>query len=107
MFLFKKIMFWCPDENNLATKLWEKVCKKTRKEDFNKINFWQKFIRKIFFILINAVTTIFFQKTIFYMNEVKQNIMHLHQIFIFCKEIKIKIKLSIFLYTDYIDKPNF
>ena len=72
MFLFKKIMFWCPDENNLATKLWEKVCKKTRKEDFNKINFWQKFIRKIFFILINAVTTIFFQKKIFYMNEVKR-----------------------------------
>jgi hypothetical protein len=72
MFLFKKIMFWCLNQKNLATKLGKKSVKKTRKEDFNKINFWQKFIRKIFFILINAVTTIFFQKTIFYMNEVKR-----------------------------------
>jgi hypothetical protein len=87
MFLFKKIMFWCPDENNLATKLWEKVCKKTRKEDFNKINFWQKFIRKIFFILINAVTTIFFQKTIFYMNEVKR-IIHALRFSFFVKKLR-------------------
>jgi hypothetical protein len=96
-----------PQPKKFGNKTWKKVSKKNKEKDFNKINFWQKFIRKIFFILINAVTTIFFQKTIFYMNEVKQNIMHLHQIFIFCKEIKIKIKLSIFLYTDYIDKPNF
>jgi hypothetical protein len=87
MFLLKKIMFWCLNQKNLATKLGKKSVKKTRKEDFNKINFWQKFIRKIFFILINAVTTIFFQKTIFYMNEVKQNI-HALRFSFFVKKLR-------------------
>jgi len=76
-----------PQPKKFGNKTWKKVSKKNKEKDFNKINFWQKFIRKIFFILINAVTTIFFQKTIFYMNEVKQNI-HALRFSFFVKKLR-------------------